>query len=43
MLRSLPATFVAAALVTQIAIFTTTVYLHRTLAHRLSAAWADDD
>jgi stearoyl-CoA desaturase (Delta-9 desaturase) len=31
---SLPATVVAAAVVTQIAIFTTTVYLHRTLAHR---------
>jgi len=34
MLRTLPATLVAAAFVTQLAIFTTTVYLHRTLAHR---------
>ena len=34
MLRSFPATVVAAVVVTQIAILTTTVYLHRTLAHR---------
>src|SRR5919206_4957854 len=34
MLRSLPATLVAAAVVTQVAILATTVYLHRTLAHR---------
>ncbi len=33
MLRSLPATLVVAALVTQAAIFTTTIYLHRVLAH----------
>lgn len=34
MFRSLPATFLVAAVVTQIAIFTTTVWLHRTLSHR---------
>ncbi|MEW6154648.1 MAG: fatty acid desaturase [Actinomycetota bacterium] len=37
MLRSFSATFVAAAVVTQIAILTTTVYLHRTLTHRAVA------
>lgn len=34
MLRSFPAAVVAGAFVTQLAIFTTTVYLHRALAHR---------
>ncbi len=34
MLRSLPATLVVAFVVTQIAIFTTTVWLHRTLSHK---------
>lgn len=34
MLRSFPAAVVAAAFVTQLAIFTTTIYLHRALAHR---------
>ncbi|MFP5317491.1 MAG: fatty acid desaturase [Acidimicrobiia bacterium] len=34
MLRSFPAAVVAAALVTQLSIFTTTIYLHRVLAHR---------
>jgi stearoyl-CoA desaturase (delta-9 desaturase) len=34
MLRSLPAALVVSAVVTQIAIFTTTIWLHRTLSHR---------
>jgi stearoyl-CoA desaturase (delta-9 desaturase) len=34
MLRSFPAAVLAAAFVTQLAIFTTTIYLHRALAHK---------
>ena len=34
MFRSLPAALICSAIITQIAIFTTTVWLHRTLSHR---------
>jgi stearoyl-CoA desaturase (Delta-9 desaturase) len=37
MVPAFPAAVVAAALVTQLAIFTTTIYLHRSLAHRAVA------